>query len=145
MNLTPFHIAVPVRDIPEARHFYGTVLGFQEGRSDSSWIDYNMFGHQFVCHLNVYIGKKGKVKLHYNPVDRHQVPIPHTGVVLDMNTWKEFSKFLKNKNIEFIIEPYIRFQGQPGEQATMFFLDPSGNALEFKAFNDIEAELFKKR
>lgn len=144
MKLTPFHIAVPVRDIPEAREFYGNTLGFSEGRSDDTWVDYNMFGHQFVCHLNPGLGKKGKVELHYNPVDKHQVPIPHAGVVLEMDKWQEFAENLKSQNIKFIIEPYIRFKGQPGEQATMFLLDPSGNALEFKAFRSIEEELFKK-
>lgn len=144
MKLTPFHIAVPVRDIPEARHFYGTVLGFREGRSDETWIDYDMFGHQFVCHLNPNLGKEVKVELHYNPVDKHQVPVPHAGVVLETDTWKKFAERLKSKNIEFVIEPYTRFKGQPGEQSTMFFLDPSGNALEFKAFSNIEEQLFKK-
>lgn len=144
MKLTPFHIAIPVRDIHEAREFYGNTLGFPEGRSDDTWVDYNMFGHQFVCHLNPMIGKDGKVELHHNPVDEHQVPIPHAGVVLEMDEWKKFADRLKKKNIQFLIEPYIRFKGKPGEQATMFFLDPSGNALEFKAFSNIEAELFRK-
>lgn len=143
MSLTPFHIAVQVRDIEEARNFYGGLLGLKEGRSDENWVDFDMFGHQFVCHLNTSLGKEGKIKLHYNPVDNHSVLVPHAGVVLEMEIWKSFSKMLKEKNIEFIIEPYIRFPGQPGEQATMFFLDPSGNALEFKAFMDIESELFK--
>jgi len=144
MKLTPFHIAAPVRDIPEARKFYGETLGFPEGRSDDTWIDYNMFGHQFVCHLNPNIGKGGKVELHYNPVDEHYIPIPHAGVVLEMETWREFAERLKSRKIEFIIKPYIRFEGKPGQQATMFFLDPSGNALEFKAFENIEKELFRR-
>ncbi|NIP30169.1 MAG: glyoxalase [Candidatus Dadabacteria bacterium] len=144
MNLTPFHIAIQVRDIKEARKFYGETLGFKEGRSDDIWVDYNMFGHQFVCHLNPDLGKDGKVSLHYNKVDEHAVPVPHAGVVLELDDWNKFSERLKSKGIEFIIKPYTRFKGQPGEQSTMFFLDPSGNALEFKAFRDIEEELFRK-
>lgn len=95
------------RDIPEAREFYENTLGFTEGRSDDTWVDYNMFGYRFVCHLNPGLGKSGKVELRYNPVDKHQVPIPHAGVVLEMDTWQEFSENLKSQNIEFIIEPYI--------------------------------------
>src|ERR1700691_2997319 len=118
-RLTPFHVAVQVRDLAEARSFYGQILGCTEGRSDTHWVDFNLYGHQFVCHLNPTLGKSGKLTSHYNPVDGHGVPVPH-----------------------FVIEPCTRFQGQPGEQATMFFLDPTGNALEFKAFKDIEAQLF---
>lgn len=141
MKLTPFHIAIPVRDIPESRQFYSTVLGCTEGRSDQTWVDFNLFGHQFVCHLNPNIGKQGKIESHYNPVDGHGVPVPHYGVVLEMEQWKSLAAKLKQHNIKFIIEPYIRFKGQNGEQATMFFLDPSGNALEFKAFKDM-SQLF---
>ncbi len=144
MKITPFHIAVQVRDIPEAREFYGTTLGLSEGRSDTLWVDYNMYGHQYVCHLNPHLGRNGKVQLNYNPVDKHSVPVPHAGVVLVMTDWEQLAQKLQEQNIQFIIEPYIRFKGQPGEQATMFFLDPSGNALEFKSFKDIEASLFKK-
>lgn len=103
-----------------------------------------MYGHQFVCHLNSNIGKKGKIKLHYNDVDNNSVPVPHSGVVLEFDEWKDLSKRLSDKGQEFIIELHIRFKGEPGEQATMFFLDPSGNALEFKSFKNIEKELFKK-
>lgn len=120
------------------------MLGFEEGRSNTNWVDYNMFGHQFVCHLNHKLGSDGKVLLHYNSVDSHSVPVPHAGVILEMNKWHIFADRLNNNNIRFIIEPYIRFKGKPCEQATMFFLDPSGNALEFKAFLDIESQLFKK-
>ncbi len=140
-NLSPFHVAIPVRDIPEARDFYTNILNCEEGRSDKLWIDFNLYGHQFVVH---YKPKNEKENVtHYNPVDGHDVPIPHYGVVLDYEEWHVLSERLKNLNIEFIIEPYIRFEGKPGEQATMFFLDPSGNALEFKAFKNIE-QLFAK-
>jgi len=142
INLTPFHVAVPVRDIPEARHFYGTILGFPEGRSDERWIDFDMFGHQFVVHFDSRLGQDGQNEQNHNPVDGHAVPIPHYGVVLEMDTWEAFAEKVRNAGIPFVIEPYIRFQGQPGEQATMFFLDPSGNALEFKAFKDISSQLF---
>ena len=137
MKLTPFHIAIPVRDIAESRAFYGELLGCEEGRSDETWVDFNFFGHQFVCHLNPNIGKEGQLEAHYNPVDGHGVPVPHYGVVLEMNTWEALAKKLVDHGIAFVIEPYVRFKGQPGEQATMFFMDPSGNALEFKAFKDM--------
>lgn len=142
MPLAPFHLAFQVRDIAEARAFYGGLLGCSEGRSDETWVDFNFFGHQVVCHLNPDIGPEGSVTAHVNPVDGHGVPVPHFGVVLTMDCWQFLADRLREHNIEFIIEPYIRFQGQPGEQATMFFLDPSGNALEFKAFQDIESQLF---
>ena len=141
MKLTPFHVAVPVRNLPECREFYSTVLGCEEGRSDVNWVDFNLYGHQFVCHLNPNIGKDGKLDSHYNPVDGHGVPVPHYGVVLEMDQWEDLAKRLKQAEIEFIIEPYIRFKGETGEQATMFFMDPSGNALEFKAFRDM-SQLF---
>lgn len=144
MNLTPFHIAVPVRDIAEARWFYGEQLGFAEGRSTEQWIDFNMFGHQFVTHFNPAIGKEGKVSSIINPVDNQGVPIPHYGVVLKFEDWQPFVERVRNVINEFIIEPYIRFKGEVGEQGTMFFCDPSGNALEFKAFQNIESELFAK-
>lgn len=142
MPLAPFHLAFQVRDIAEARAFYGGLLGCSEGRSDETWVDFNFFGHQVVCHLNPDIGPEGSVAAHVNPVDGHGVPVPHFGVVLTMDRWQSLADRLREHNIEFIIEPYIRFQGQPGEQATMFFLDPSGNAQEFKAFQDIESQLF---
>jgi uncharacterized protein len=144
MQLTPFHIAVQVRDIDEAREFYGAKMGLPEGRSSEDWIDFNLFGHQYVVHLNPQIGSNGKVTSTSNPVDGHGVPIPHCGVVLHFDEWEEFSEKVREFVDEFIIEPYVRFKGQPGEQGTMFFMDPSGNALEFKAFRDIENELFAK-
>lgn len=143
MNLTPFHIAVAVRDIAETRDFYGNKLGFPEGRSEENWIDWNMFGHQFVTHLNPELGPDGKVPALYNPVDNHGVPIPHCGVIMQFEDWDRFAKNLEGVITEYIIEPYIRFKGLSGEQGTLFFADPSGNALEFKGFRNIEEELFK--
>ena len=140
--LTPFHLAIQVRDINEARDFYGTRMGLPEGRSDSTWIDFNMFGHQVVTHLNPALGPTGKVVNHCNPVDDHAVPVPHFGVVLDVETWRQFAERVRTFVDDFIIEPYVRFEGLAGEQHTMFFEDPSGNALEFKAFADIESQLF---
>ena len=142
MRLTPFHIAVQVRDIEEARRFYKGLLGCTEGRSSREWVDFNLFGHQFVCHLNPGLGSDGRIASHYNPVDGHGVPVPHFGVVLEMGDWQMLAERLKQHGVQFVIEPYIRFKGEPGEQATLFFLDPSGNALEFKAFKDIESQLF---
>ena len=142
MRLTPFHIAVQVRDIEEARRFYKGLLGCAEGRSSREWVDFNLFGHQFVCHLNPGLGPDGRITSHYNPVDGHGVPVPHFGVVLEMGDWQILAGRLKQHGVKFVIEPYIRFEGEPGEQATLFFLDPSGNALEFKAFKDIESQLF---
>ena len=144
MQLTPFHLAIQVRDIAEARDFYGSKMGFAEGRSAPDWIDFNMFGHQLVTHLNTSIGKQGKVHSIANAVDGHGVPVPHFGVVLEMHDWQALAKRVPEFIDEFIVEPYIRFKGEAGEQATMFFCDPSGNALEFKAFKDIEAALFAK-
>jgi extradiol dioxygenase family protein len=140
MPLQPFHLAVPVSDLKATRQFYGEFLGFEEGRSTDGWIDWNFFGHQFVTHLNP--NKKSGPDV-VNPVDGHGVPVPHFGVVLEWNEWHKFAEKLKAANIKFVIEPYIRFRGAVGEQATMFFLDPSGNALEFKAFKD-ESQLFAK-
>ena len=142
MRLTPFHIAVQVRDIEEARRFYKGLLGCSEGRSAPEWVDFNLFGHQFVCHLNPALGPEGRISSHYNPVDGHGVPVPHFGVVLEMDSWHTLAERLKQHGVKFVIEPYIRFKGEPGEQATLFFLDPSGNALEFKAFKDIDSQLF---
>ena len=141
-HLTPFHIAVQVRDIDEARQFYGEILGCSEGRSDKNWVDFNLYGHQFVCHLNPHLGKSGKLASHYNPVDGQGVPVPHFGVVLELNDWNALAERVKRRGMQFVIEPYTRFKGQAGEQATMFFLDPTGNALEFKAFKDISGQLF---
>tara|TARA_B110000037_G_C17037049_1_gene472064 strand:+ start:748 stop:1176 length:429 start_codon:yes stop_codon:yes gene_type:complete len=134
----PFHLAIPVHNLTIAREFYSKTLGFVEGRSDEKWIDFNFYGHQLVIHD---IGEK--TTSNNNFVDGHGVPVPHFGVVLTMNKWQLLKERLKSKKINFIIEPYVRFQNLPGEQATMFFLDPSGNALEFKAFKNLD-NLFKK-
>ena len=131
-KLTPFHLAIPVDNIPVCRKFYREVLGCKEGRSSDYWVDFNLFGHQLVIHYK----EKSKEEIHTNPVDGKNVPIPHFGVVLEWDTFHKFSNELTKKGVEFIIEPYIRFEGQPGEQATMFFMDPAGNALEFKSFKD---------
>lgn len=135
----PFHLAIPVNDIPENRAFYRDVLKCKEGRSSDHWVDFDFFGHQLVIHLK----ETSDDKTHSNPVDGKDVPIPHFGVVLDMASFDQLSKWLQKQEIEFIIEPYIRFEGEVGEQATMFFKDPSGNALEFKAFKNIN-QLFAK-
>jgi extradiol dioxygenase family protein len=140
--LTPFHLAVQVRDIPETREFYGNKLGFSEGRSADTWIDWNMYGHQVVTHLNPNLGPDGKVPNHRNPVDAKSVPVPHFGVVMTIPEWEQLAEKARTFVDEFIIEPYVRFKGEPGEQCTMFFEDPSGNALEFKAFADIDGQLF---
>jgi extradiol dioxygenase family protein len=131
-ELTPFHIAFPVDDLDAARRFYGGVLGCPEGRSSDRWIDFNLYGHQIVAHLQPGGGGVG----HANAVDGHDVPVPHFGVVLDMQRWRALAERLEAADTAFVIEPYVRFEGQVGEQATMFFLDPAGNALEFKAFAD---------
>jgi extradiol dioxygenase family protein len=140
MALAPFHIAFPVDDLDAARSFYGTTLGCPEGRSSAQWIDFDLFGHQIVAHLKP---KSCQGATHHNPVDGHDVPVPHFGVVLPMEQWQTLAERLRSAEIQFIIEPYIRFMGEVGEQATMFFLDPAGNALEFKAFADI-GQLFAK-
>jgi uncharacterized protein len=126
-----FHFAFPVHNLDEARKFYGGILECEEGRSSEHWIDFNLFGHQIVAHLAVNTGV-----VHRNEVDADHVPVPHFGIVLPMSEFHEFANKLKSKGVKFIIEPKIRFAGEIGEQATMFFLDPSGNALEFKAFAD---------
>jgi uncharacterized protein len=144
-KLTPFHVAVQVRDLAEARHFYGAVLGCPEGRSDQHWIDFDLFGHQFVCHLNPDLGRDGRIVSHFNGVDGHGVPVPHFGVVLEMSEWQQLADRLRARQVPMVIEPYIRFAGQVGEQATMFLLDPTGNALEFKAFADIAGQLFARQ
>lgn len=128
-----FHLAFPVHDLAAARKFYGGVLGCDEGRSSDRWIDFNLYGHQIVAHL-AEDGAAG-VKAS-NHVDADDVPVPHFGIVLPMDEWRELAERLKAQGIEFVIEPKIRFEGEVGEQATMFFLDPSGNALEFKGFSD---------
>ena len=144
MTLTPFHLAIQVRDIDETRDFYGVKMGLPEGRSAQEWIDFNLFGHQLVTHLNPAIGKSGKVPSTANGVDGHGVPVPHFGVVLNFDEWEALANTVAEFIDGFIIEPYVRFKGEPGEQGTMFFIDPSGNALEFKAFKDIDTELFAK-
>jgi uncharacterized protein len=144
LALTPFHIAVQVRDLEEARRFYGDILGCREGRSAEHWIDFNLYGHQFVCHLNPNLGTHGRLANHFNPVDGQGVPVPHCGVVLRPAQWAELAGRVRRRGIEFVVEPYTRFEGKAGEQSTMFFLDPTGNALEFKAFQNIEAQLFAK-
>lgn len=135
----PFHLAIPVHDLKLARHFYGEVLGFSEGRSSDHWIDYNCFGHQLVVHLDQDMNVTAA---NTSAVDGHGVPVPHFGVVLQMEQWQQLAEHLKSNDIPFIIEPYIRFKGKPGEQATMFFNDPSGNALEFKGFRNMD-DLFQ--
>jgi extradiol dioxygenase family protein len=133
----PFHIAFPVDDLPAARRFYGQVLGCPEGRSSSQWIDFNLFGHQIVAHLRPAPTDPLEDKLHHNRVDNRDVPVPHFGVVLPMDEWTALADRVRSAGVPFVIEPYIRFQGEVGEQATMFFLDPAGNALEFKSFADL--------
>ena len=144
MQLTPFHLAIQVRDLDEARQFYGVNMGLPEGRSASQWIDFDLFGHQLVTHVNPALGKSGTVSSINNGVDGHGVPVPHFGVVLQFDDWEALAEKVSAFIDGFIIEPYIRFKGEPGEQGTMFFTDPSGNALEFKAFRDIEKQLFAK-
>jgi hypothetical protein len=138
MTLPPFHLAFPVHDLEAARAFYGELLGCPEGRSAAQWIDFDFFGHQIVAHLAPQSAPR-----HHNPVDGHDVPVPHFGAVLAMAQWKALAERLRTAGTRFVIEPDIRFEGQPGEQATMFFLDPSGNALEFKAMRDPD-NLFAK-
>nr|WP_225037058.1 VOC family protein [Winogradskyella sp. SM1960] len=140
MAVLPFHLAIPVHDLALCRDFYTNTLQLEEGRSSDHWVDYNFFGHQLVIH---YKAKQTEEDSHTNAVDGKAVPVPHFGVVLDWEAFQKFAELLKSKGIKFIIEPYIRFEGQVGEQATMFFKDPSGNALEFKAFKDM-SQLFAK-
>jgi len=137
-SLNPFHLAIPVKEITETRYFYRDILGCEEGRSSEHWVDFNFFGHQLVLHID---SSKANI-LNENSVDGKNVPIPHFGIVLDWDVFENFEKKIRNK-VKFIIEPYIRFEGQAGEQKTMFFKDPSGNALEFKTFKNIN-QLFEK-
>jgi len=139
-KLQPFHLAIPVSNLEKNRIFYRETLGCTEGRSSAHWVDFNFFGHQLVLHEQQ---SQPSPVIKGNPVDGKEVPIPHFGVVLEWEVFQEFAEDLKEKSIEFVIEPYIRFQGKTGEQATMFFRDPSGNALEFKAFKNID-QLFAK-
>ena len=138
-KISPFHLAIPVWNLDECRRFYKDVLGCEEGRSSTHWTDFDLFGHQLVLHYK----PKSTEQIHANEVDGKQVPVPHFGVVLPWDEFHEFSEHLKSKKVHFIIAPYIRFRGEVGEQATLFFLDPSGNALEFKAFKDPQ-QLFAK-
>ncbi|MCB1914417.1 MAG: VOC family protein [Rhodocyclaceae bacterium] len=139
MPAQPFHLAFPVDDLGAARRFYGGLLGCPEGRSDSHWVDFDLYGHQIVAHLAPGdVGRRAT-----NPVDGDEVPVPHFGVVLTLAQFDALAARLRAANTEFVIEPHVRFAGQVGEQATMFLLDPSGNALEFKAFADI-GRLFAK-
>ena len=138
-SLQPFHLAFPVHDLKLAKDFYTNILGCTIGRSSDHWIDFNLFGHQVVAHLSPDALSKTKT----SNVDNKQVPVRHFGIVLEWKQWHEFSQRLKDKDIEFLIEPYVRFKDEIGEQATMFFLDPSGNALEFKSFKDLN-KIFEK-
>ena len=135
MSLRPFHLAFPVRDIAEARAFYGDVLGCREGRSADDWVDFDFYGHQIVAHR---VGDATDRDSGANAVDGHAVPVPHFGVVLDMADWRELADRLTAAGTLFEIAPHVRFNGEPGEQATMFFRDPSGNALEMKAFASLD-------
>lgn len=137
MSLRPFHLAFSVHDLAAAREFYGSLLGCAEGRSSEHWIDFDLYGHQIVAHLDAAMTPR---PIH-NTVDGHDVPVPHFGIVLTMPQWEDLAVRLKAAGVKFGIEPYVRFKGQVGEQATMFFTDPSGNALEFKAFAD-DSQLF---
>ena len=137
MTLRPFHLAFPVNDLAAAREFYGDAMGCREGRSSDEWVDFDFYGHQIVAHL----APGGAGDRTSNHVDGHGVPVPHFGIVLAMQDWQDLADRLTAAGVEFAIEPTIRFRGQPGEQATMFFRDPSGNALEMKAFAD-DAMLF---
>jgi uncharacterized protein len=141
-DLRPFHIAFPVHDIAAARAFYGGVLGCAEGRSAPEWVDFDLFGHQIVAHLKADM-LPGRADAAHNAVDGHDVPVPHFGVVLTMADWEALAARVEAAGVAFGIAPYVRFKGEPGEQATMFFRDPSGNALEFKAFADL-GQLFAK-
>jgi hypothetical protein len=139
-NLRPFHLAIPVNDLEAARAFYGGLLGCAEGRSDRQWVDFNFHGHQLVCHLDTRPDRAADLR---NLVDGHGVPVPHFGVVLDMETWHATRELLLAAAIEFVIEPTLRFKGEVGEQATMFFQDPAGNHIELKAFAGLE-QLFAR-
>ncbi len=138
-KIQPFHLAFPVADIEETLYFYRDVLGCETGRSSDTWIDFNFWGHQVVAHLSPEEAGKSST----NEVDGHEVPAKHFGLILEWDEWEALADRLKGEDVEFVIEPYVRFEGKPGEQATMFFLDPSGNALEFKAFKNKE-QIFAK-
>ena len=141
MTLMPFHLAIAVSNLAAAERFYVDVLGCALGRRSEQWIDFNLFGHQLVCHQGATSAAIRPTEA--NPVDGHEVPVPHFGVVLEIPAWKDLRDRLLRLEVEFVVEPYVRFAGEVGEQATMFLLDPCGNAIEFKAFADVEGELFK--
>ena len=141
MTLSPFHLAIPVYDLQAARDFYGQVFGLNEGRSAAQWVDFDFFGHQLVIHEHPKTPAQDSA--HTNAVDGHDVPVPHFGVVLDWPEWEALAERLRRFEVNFVIEPYVRFAGQVGEQGTMFLFDPCGNALEFKAFKD-RSQLFAK-
>ena len=132
-TISPFHLAFPVSDLQATRDFYTNVVGCKEGRSSDQWIDFDLFGHQLVAHE---VADSKPADSGSNAVDGHEVPVPHFGVVLQWDEWHEFSNRMRDAGVQFVIEPHVRFPGEVGEQATMFFRDPSGNALEFKAFRD---------
>ena len=140
MSLRPFHLAFPVHDLDAARAFYGRAMGCPEGRSSEEWIDFNLYGHQIVAHLVPGMASADKGG---NAVDGHHVPVPHFGIVLEMKDWQALADRLTAAGTDFVIAPYVRFKGEPGEQATMFFRDPSGNAIEMKAFENL-GQLFAK-
>ncbi len=137
--MRPFHLAIPVPNLAKALDFYKNVMGCVEGRSERTWADFNLYGHQLVFHEN----PDQKIDRFVNPVDEQLVPVPHFGVILEMEQWEELAEKLKKHNIKFVIEPCVRFRGKPAEQATMFFFDPNGLALEFKAFKN-DAMIFEK-
>jgi hypothetical protein len=141
-SLQPFHLAVPVHDLAAARAFYGALFGCSEGRSDAQWVDFDFFGHQLVAHLDP-ARRAFELPAHHNQVDGHAVPVPHFGVVLEWHAWHVLAERLRAHGVRFVIDPGIRFAGLVGEQATFFLYDPSGNALEFKAFKD-PSQLFAK-
>lgn len=139
-HLPPFHLAIPVRDLTVTRCFYRDCFGCEEGRSSDTWVDFDFFGHQLVIHM---VEQAETIPLAKNPVDGHNIPVPHFGIILDWDDWHNLAQRLKSQNVKFTVEPYIRFKGQVGEQATMFFYDPSGNAIELKAFQN-KSQIFAK-
>ncbi|HGA2319077.1 TPA: VOC family protein [Pseudomonas putida] len=141
MNLSPFHLAIPVHDMAAARNFYGQVFNLEEGRSAAQWVDFNFYGHQLVIHQHPKMAYQEQALS--NPVDGHNVPVPHFGIILQWDDWEALAKRLTALGTQFVIDPYIRFKGLVGEQATMFLFDPCGNALEFKAFKDLR-QIFAK-
>lgn len=141
--LRPFHLAIPARDLAECRAFYGGLLRCPEGRSAPEWVDFDLFGHQLVCHLDPGLKDRSPARPHTNTVDSHDVPVPHFGVVLSMPEWRQLAERLVAAGVSFVVPPHVRFADQPGEQATLFISDPSGNALEFKGFRDL-GQLFAR-